>query len=315
MTSRILILLIFINLSANLFSQAGSILTNSINARSVALGNTYISQENNNAVFTNLAANSLSNKKFEIDGNYHSWMTDISDDYSLKGASSYLSINEKSSLALGVMNYSMPAYTLTDDNGNESGTFTPTEMNLALGYAYKFTDSTAISLTVQYLNSTLGNDYMASTVLFNLGFKSSYQNLDYGFMIRNLGPALKFQNQDVSLPLTIGGGLTYSNIIAQKHKLSASTDFSYISANTDNGLSLGVGCEYAYNQFLAVRTGYHHMSETIGLSAFSLGGGVLLKGVSIDFGWLLSDNILNNNFNISCSFQINKKPQELQEDL
>ncbi len=306
-TKRLLIVLISLNISVSMFSQAGSFLTNTLNARNIALGSTYIAYENNNAVYSNLAANSLSNTKFGINFNYRPWIEDLSSDYSLMGASAYYAIDSINSFALGFKNYTMPSYSIMDDNGNSSGTYNPGELSFALGYARKLNESTAVSLTLQYLESNLYETYNASTILFDLGFKSSWEKLNYGVVVKNLGPKLNFDNDKVSLPLTIGGGIAYSDVIGAKNNITAAVDFSQISQDEESGFSAGLGCEYAYDKLLSLRAGYHFVDESIGLSALTLGAGVKYKVASIDFGYLISDNALNNNFSISCSININKK--------
>ncbi len=56
----------------------------------------------------------------------------------------------------------------------------------------------------------------------------------------------------------------------------------------------------------SLRAGYHFIDESIGLSALSVGAGLNIKGAQFNFGYLISDNAMNNNFNISCSFEIGK---------
>ncbi len=291
----------------SMFSQAGSFLTNTLNARNVSMGSTYIAYENNNSVYSNLAANSLSDTKFGINFNYRPWINDLSGDYNLLGASAYYSLDSINSFALGFKNYTMPSYSIMDDNGNSSGNYQPGELSFALGYARKLNEYTAVSLTMQYLASNLYETYNASTILFDLGFKSSWQKINYGVVVKNLGPKLNFDNQKVSVPLTIGGGVAYSDSIGSKNNITFAVDFTQMTQDDESGFSSGIGCEYAYDKLLSLRAGYHFVDESIGLSALTLGAGLNYKGISVDFGYLVSDNALNNNYSISCSFSIDKK--------
>ncbi len=290
----------------SLFSQAGSYVTNLTDARSVAMGNTYIALDNNNFVYSNLAANSLSNAKFGLNVSYRPWINDLSDNYNLMGANAYYSIDNKSSLAIGFKDFTMPSYNVTDDNGNSTGTYQPKETSFSLGYAYKFTDKTAVSLTLQYLESDLYDTYNASTVLFDLGFKSSYNHLSYGIIVKNLGMKLKFDDESVSVPMTAGGGIAYNEDLNYKNNINMAVDFANITTDEESGFSAGVGAEYTYDHMFSLRAGYHFVDESIGLKALSVGAGVNIKGAQIDFGYLISDNAMNNNFNISCSFKIDK---------
>ncbi len=304
---RLLIVFISLNISVSMFSQAGSFLTNSLNARNVAMGSTFIAFENNNSVYSNLAANSMSNTKFGVNFNYRPWINDLSSDYNLMGASVYYAIDAINSFALGFKNYTMPSYSMTDDNGNSSGTYQPGELSFALGYARKLDTNTAVSLTMQYLASDLYETYNASTLFVDLGLKSSWKKLNYGVIVKNLGPNLNFDNKKVSLPRTIGGGIAYSDSIGSKNTMIAAVDFTQITQDDESGISSGIGFEYAYDKLISLRAGYHFVDESIGLSALTLGAGINYKGASVDFGYLVSDNALNNNYSISFSFNINKR--------
>lgn len=307
MIKKTLTILIFAVGYSNAFSQAGSFLAIPLDAKSVAMGNTYIARENNNSFFTNIAASSLSNKKLELNINNRPWLNESSSNYNLFSLSGYYSIDTKSSLAVGFKKYSIPSYSITDDNGNSDGTYTPFEQTFGIGYAYNLSDKTALSISIQYLQSELGEDYNASTVFFDLGYKSSYKNLDYGFMIRNIGPELKFDEQSNSLPLSIGGGINYPIELQEKHKLTTSLDISRLSIDSESGIHSGIGLQYAYNNLLSLRTGYSYYDETIGISALSIGGGANYKGFDVDFSWLLTNNLLQNNYAISCSWNLFKK--------
>ena len=297
-------------LCSKLFAQSGSFVSIPLNARSVSMGNTYIAQENSNAVFTNLAASSVSNKSFEVNLNYRPWLNELSNDYSLASISSYFSIGNKNSIAVGFKNYSMPNYIVNDTDGNDAGTYTPNEFALALGYAYRISNKSAVSLSIQYLGADLGDNAKANTIFVDLGYKSSYRQLEYGVTIKNLGPELKFDNSSSSLPLTIGAGVAYSEKVLQKHTIMASMDFAHMSLNDEAGFSSGIGLQYTYNDLFFLRSGYHFVDDTIGLSAFSFGTGLQIKSFAVDFSYLLSDNVLNNNFNFTCSFKLNKMPRK-----
>ena len=304
---KLLIFMMGVILCTRLFAQGGSFVSIPLNARNVSMGNTYIAQENSNAVFTNLAASSISSKSFEVNLNYRPWLNELSNDYRLSGISTYFAIDNKNSIALGFKNYSMPDYIVTDKDGNDAGTYNPNEFELALGYAYRISNKSAVSLSIQYLGSDLGDNAKANTIFFDLGYKSSYRQLEYGFTIKNLGPELKFDNNSSQLPLTVGAGMAYSGKLSQKHAIITSLDFAHMSLNDEDGFSAGIGLEYSYDKIFSLRSGYHFVDDAIGLSFFSAGAGLHVKSFAVDFSYLFSDNILNDSITITCSFKLNNK--------
>jgi len=312
---KLLMLLVGVVMYNNLFSQAGSFSAVSLDARSVAMGNTYIAGSSGNAIFTNLAANSLNDHKLDFNLSYRPWIEDLSSDYNLGSVSAYYSINTKNSLAIGAKRYKQPTYIITDDNGNINGDYSPCEYLIALGYAYNVSEKTAFSLSMNYLKSDLGEDFNASTIFFDLGYKSSYKKLNYGVVIKNLGSKLKFDDNSSQLPLTFAGGVGYNKTLSINHTLNASLDVAHITIDSNSGISSGVGLEYQYKNKVALRTGYHIMDESIGLNTYSLGLGVKLLGASLDFSWLMADNALKNNYSISCSWSLfkNKESTSIEE--
>ncbi len=300
---------------ANIFSQAGSFISIPLDTRSVSMGNTYVTGAHSNAIYTNLAASSLSNKKLELGFTYRPWIQDLSDDYSITSFSAMFALNNKHHIALGTRNYSLPSYSITDDNGNLSDTYEPKEYSIDLGYAYSLSDKTALSVSVHYIDADYGESYTANTFGVDLGFKSSYKNLEYGAMIRNLGSDLEFENSTSELPLTIVAGVGYTKSLLDKHHLAANIDLANVSYNDESGMTAGLGLEYSYKTYLALRSGYFYADEAIGLETFTLGCGVKLAGISIDFAWLNSDNALNSNYSISCSWALFKnKTTEVVEE-
>lgn len=290
------------------FAQAGSFLSIPLDSKSISLGSTFAASANNNAIFTNFAANSLDSSKLNISLSYRPWMSESSDSYTIGSFSAAYAINSKHHISIGARKYTYPSYLVTDDNGNTSGEYSPKESSIGIGYAYRLSNKTALSATINYISSDLADAYDANTFSIDLGFKSSYKNLNYGLMLRNLGSELDFGDYSVELPTSLTAGISYSKLVAANHKFTASTDASYIStADDESGFANGLGMEYQYKEKVAFRTGYYHVDEAIGLDYFSLGCGTKLGGFSFDFAWLLSNNALKNDYSLSCSWNLYKR--------
>jgi hypothetical protein len=304
----LLLLSLGIALHSHIYAQAGSFLSIPLDSKSISMGNTYAASANNNSIFSNLAANSLSDSKFDINLSYRPWMAESSDSYSIGSYSASYAINSKHHISIGAITYQYPSYLVTDENGNGSGKYSPKENSIGLGYACRLSDKTAISATIHYVSSDLADAYSANTFSIDVGYKSSYKNVSYGFMLRNLGPELDFGDYSAKLPTSVTAGFSYSKFVAINHKLTASTDASYNStADDESGFSNGLGFEYQYKERLSLRTGYYNVNESIGLGYFAAGCGIKLGGFSFDFAWLLSDNALQNDYSLSCSWSLFKR--------
>jgi hypothetical protein len=293
----------FLILSSDLFSQAGTFINISNDPRSVAMGNTYVASSGGAfSFFGNLSAMDQSDSKAAVGVSYRPWISNWSSDYNLTSFSGH-SFKGKHTLAVGMRLFSNPGYLMTDDQGNNLGEFKPGEKTFGLGYSYRLSDRTALSATVHSLSTELSKDYSGSSVYADLGLKTTFHQVDFGLMVRNLGSALRFESTSVALPLTLVTGVAYEKLMGDKQALRGNADVSYVSLPDDqSGLCAGVGLEYEYNNRFALRGGYHFCDETVGLSALSLGAGLNLFGGSIDFAWLIADNALKNNFCVGCSW-------------
>ncbi len=302
---RIITACIALYVCTNIFSQAGSFISIPLDTRSVAMGSTYMANDNHNAIYTNLAANSINDKTLDISVAYRPWISELSNDYNIYSFSAFYSLSHKHKVAIGYRGFNLPEYTLWDANGNNTSSFSPMEYTFDLGYAYKFSDNTALSASLHYLNSEYGQGYDATSIFFDFGLKSSFKDIQYGIMVRNLGSELKFDDGEVALPLTIGAGLGYNKEFTNNNTLNCNLDISHISgANDVSGIGGGAGLEYQYKSMLSLRTGYQFMDESVGLNYYSLGCGVKLGGLSCDFAYLMTDNSLKNNYSISFSWTL-----------
>ncbi|MCW3786996.1 PorV/PorQ family protein [Plebeiibacterium sediminum] len=309
---RLLTACIALYACTNIFSQAGSFISIPTDTRSVAMGGTYLATNHSNAIFTNLAANSIDNKTLDVSLSYRPWVSTFSDDYNIYALSAFYSLSHKHKIAFGYRSFNLPKYTLLDDNGNNPSSFTPKENTFDIGYAYKISDHTALSASLHYLNSEYGQGYDANTIFLDLGFKSKYKALEYGAMVRNIGGDMEFDDGSVALPLTIGVGLGYSKELDIANAFNCSLDISHISgANDASGIGGGLGLEYQYKSMLSLRTGYQFLDESIGLNYYSIGAGINLGALSCDFAYLITDNALKNNYSLSLSWTLfNKKSIE-----
>ncbi len=294
-------------ISASVFSQAGSFLTIPTNAQGLAMGQTYIGQERSGSVYTNLAASGITKKQIELDANYRSWLNGLSSGYNFINVNGFFSAGSKGAFAIGFENYTTPSYSVVDDNGEISGNYNPKELSFAIGYSYRFAESMAASLTVKYLESDLAKDYKASSVAFDLGFSGVYQNLTYGAVVKNVGPALKFDQGESDLPLTLGAGFGYQYQLNEKQLVSGAFDIAYLSIGDNNGVSTAMGFEYQYHKTISIRAGYRFTNDSVELGGLSLGAGVKVKNTQLNFAWLKADNVLDNNYNISLVFSLYKE--------
>ncbi|MBS2099429.1 PorV/PorQ family protein [Carboxylicivirga linearis] len=296
---------LFIIMGTHISAQSGSILSVPIDTRSISLGNTYLTSSSSNGIYTNMAAYALEDNKIDVGYNYRPWITNISDGYSFNSFTAGYSAGFKHYFSIGYKKFTKPDFDLTDDYGNVLESYSPQDYSIGLGYAYKLNSTSALSVTFNYINSDLSKDYSASTYYVDLGFKSKVKQLDYGVMVRNLGAKLSYPISESVLPLTFAAGVGYTKDLSENHSIRAQFDASYINGDeNEKGQAVGLGLEYAYLSRFNVRTGYFNSHKDVGISFYSLGGGVRLGGFCIDLAYLIADNALKNNYSLSISWKM-----------
>ena len=305
MIRSIFVVCLFIIMGIHLSAQPGSILSVPVDTRSVSLGNTFLTSSSSNGIYTNMAAYALEDNKIDVGYNYRPWINNISDGYSFNSYSAGYSAGFKHYFSIGYKKFTKPDFDLTDDNGNILGSYSPQDYSIGLGYAYKLNATSAFSVAFNYVNSDLSKDYSANTFYVDLGFKSKFKQLDYGVMARNLGPKLSYPKSESALPLTFAAGVGYTKNLLEDHSVRGQFDASYINGDeNEKGQTLGLGLEYAYLSRFNVRTGYFNSHEDVGISFYSLGGGVRLGGFCIDLAYLIADNALKNNYSLSIVWKM-----------
>jgi hypothetical protein len=86
------------------------------------------------------------------------------------------------------------------------------------------------------------------------------------------------------------------------HKIIGVADVSYQLVQGANGLIGGAGVEYGFKDLLFFRTGYHFEQKNIGASYVTSGLGVSLRGVTLDFSYLIASK--NNPVNQSAAVSL-----------
>ena len=156
--------------------------------------------------------------------------------------------------------------------------------------------------TLRYVNSDLGAIQKASVFAVDLSLLYNKDNLSAGFGFTNLGTKADYGNGSNQLPLRLRTGLSYSVLSSDLHKIIGVADVSYQLVQGANGLIGGAGVEYGFKDFLFLRTGYHFEQENIGASYVTSGLGVSLRGVTLDFSYLIASK--NNPVNQSAAVSL-----------
>jgi opacity protein-like surface antigen len=189
-------------------------------------------------------------------------------------------------------------------------TFSPQLMTIGLTYSNSISDRISVGLTANYISEKIAL-VSASGIAFNIGL--SYSNLaninglDFGIVIRNLGPSMKYDGSGLNvkavsselnrpqqyykieaasfeLPASLEMGVGYQMQLDKQNDLLVTSSFE---SNNFYGDQYKIGAEYGFDKMFYARAGYSIAPEmdadynTYGLTA---GVGIhyqLSEGVNI----------------------------------
>lgn len=312
------LIIIYIVLAGCVFGQskvgstAAPFLNIAVGPRAVAMGGAFIATAND---VTSLYWNPAGASRAEINSAFFShskWFADIN--YSWAGAMVNLGSVGAVGLSLGYLNYGdLEVTTLREPEGTGEF-FTPSDMYMALTYAYNLTDRFSIGGSVKYINQKIWNS-SASTVAFDLGtlFISDIYGLRIGATISNFGSDMKIDGKDLfvqkdvnnqvfgnndqilaklntdefPLPLTFKVGVAMDLVNSDMHKFTIGADAWH---PTDNDESLNVGAEYVFHNLIALRGGYKSLFLNNTEEGLTLGFGLNYDfapnvGIFVDYAY------------------------------
>jgi ligand-binding sensor domain-containing protein len=206
-----------------------------------------------------------------------------------------------------------------DDLGRELGKARSWEGVFGLSYGLPLTQTLSAGLNMKYVNSALAPGYNGAGVGKTFAIDAAVlkrglftRNLDVGFMLQNMGPAIYYMDQSEQdpIPFTLRLGTAYKAIQTQINDLTFLLDLNrevvknYIDRRPDpfwvalwtdllhdrdesakeevQLINVNFGMEYWYSHFMALRTGL--LADYLG-ERYELTFGLGLNYGNLNFDW------------------------------
>ena len=247
------------------------------------------------AIDNNIAAAALSSSRMDIEAGYGIWQPNASK-ADIISAAGFCRIGEKFALAASFKNFTEQEYFITSSTGRQSSTFTPKEMSVALGASFRVSKNFALGVDAKYAVSTIAESAKASTVAFDVAASFSKNGLTAGLSVCNLGGKVNYGgSSSYSLPTVARLGASYSTAFG----LNAGAEFDYAFSG---GLMCGAGVEYWIKEIIALRAGYHYGGQEVIPSYASLGLGADIKGVKLNFAYLLASDTIGGSLMLTLGY-------------
>ena len=184
---------------------------------------------------------------------------------------------------VGVMGFGdLPKTTVDSPEPGDNGSFSPTLMNLNIGFAYSFTNSIHGGATIKIISEST-DDVTATGVALDAGIQyqtGEYDELKFGISLKNIGPAMSFggtgmsftvsnaagnpmtveyRNAEMELPTCLNIGASYDFAFDRwNQKLTVAANFTSNAFLRDN---FGVGADYSVLDKFHVRAAYVYQTD------------------------------------------------------
>jgi len=173
---------------------------------------------------------------------------------------------------------SMTGYDV-DAQGNpvKASDFTSYDMAVTLSYARVF-GGIPIGINLKVLQEKLAS-YQANGAALDIGMTDKLmENLNFGFAVQNIGPAVTFISDTTPLPLNVKMGLAYNGL---GNNLTVTAD---ANKPIDDSLKACFGAEYRLNEVLSLRAGFNQKDGVD--SWITAGIGMDISGWTLDYAYV-----------------------------
>jgi hypothetical protein len=270
-----------------LHSQSAAFLNTFSDARLAAMGNAGYALPTAYATHYNNAALLYAETKAAAAVSYVNWQPQAANS-ALVSAAGYIK-GKRVGVSAGFRRHTFADVLQTDAQGNPAGAFAPSEYSLDVGFACKAMEYLAVAATVRYIGSDMGGPEKGSAFAADLSVLYKRNNLSLGLGYTNMGTKIDYGYSAYGLPARVKAGAAYRLSLAGMHHFTGSIDAAYQTLSGYAGMSGGLGVEYAYKHWGALRAGYHADDEThVGASYASVGCGVACYGFALDFAYILA---------------------------
>ncbi len=182
---------------------------------------------------------------------------------------------------------------MTDNVGNVTGEFSPSDQTFALGWARKI-GPLPFGVAGKFISSKIANS--ASTYAVDFGVRSPWRfmrdKLAFAATLKNVGPGLKFHEVRDPLPMELRVGsnlIVYDNlsgkdIMSEMDRVIVSAD-AVFPKDGDTWLALGVEHSKIMGSPISGRAGFNGRSaqNQPGFAGIFFGFGVALERLDIDY--------------------------------
>lgn len=175
-----------------------------------------------------------------------------------------------------------------DESGNQTGDFYSSDMAITFSGARRLNSNTQVGGSVKALQQKIASETADGFALDIGGTQRISKKVHAGLAVKNVGPKMKFIDEQYSLPVTITMGTAY-NLVGI---FNLALDVSYEPVDKKRIISFGT--EFWPKEFVALRAGYLYQAVN---ALYDSSGDVTNNKINIHngFGGGIGIKVLGHN--------------------
>ena len=200
---------------------------------------------------------------------------------------------------------SFQKYTIIDESGYSKGLHTPVNFRIHAGCGYRITDILSIKARVGYIAENLAPESLAGALSTDfIGIAdlpvSTSSTVTVLAGIYNLGTKVKSASgNSFSIPSSARIGARYMDRIIDKSLIELRLEADYYLYGA---VSAAAGAAYTYDEKYSFRAGYRYGDGLVIPSFWSVGLGIVIRGINLDISYLMGNKAINNTACISLGY-------------
>lgn len=283
---RIFIYILFLLLPLVASAQALPFAAADFSAAALAKAGTSAVETSSTAfsAFGNVAAVPYSGLQGDFAAGYSLWQPSSAKTNVLVLGGSY-NIRQKIGVALGVTYGMHPGYEIFSDQGTSKGTFSPSDLQIKAGFAWRFLPFLSVGVILGYASSSLAEGVSYGAFMADIFLMSKFSDVKVALGVSDLGTAVTSVSGLKYAPpsaLTLGAG--YEKVFADVHGIDVSAEADYYFAGA---FAASLGAEYIYDEMVSVKAGYRYGGTSVLPSYASAGVGCRFFGVTLDLAYVI----------------------------
>lgn len=250
-----------------------------------------------NASFSNAAAIPFSEQTMDVSAGYTMWQP-VSSNILNVGAA--FNLKKKFGVAVGFQYGMNPAYDVTNSSGAVTGQFSPSDMHVNVGLAWRFLPFLSLGANVGYATSSLAEGHSYGALAADVFAMAKFGGLKVTAGVANVGTTVKdAAGNEFCIPGSIAVGAGYSKVFGEKNGVDVLVDADYYFSGW---MAVAAGAAYTYDDLVSVRVGYRYGGESPVPSYASVGAGVKFLGIKLDAAYLISSSPIGNTLAVSLGY-------------